>query len=73
MASLLLGPVLRHIGERSATIWVETDAPCEVSILGATARTFTVRGHHYALVVVTGLEPGTSTEYGVHLDDAPVW
>jgi hypothetical protein len=73
MASLLLGPVLRHIGERSATIWVETDTPCEVSILGATARTFTVRGHHYALVVVDGLEPGTSTEYEVHLDTDQVW
>ena len=73
MASLLLGPVLRHIGERSATLWVETDAPCEVTILGATARTFTVRGHHYALVVVTGLEPGSSTEYGVYLDDDQVW
>ena len=73
MASLLLGPVLRHIGERSATIWVETDAPCEVSILGATARTFTVRDHHYAIVLVPGLEPGTSTEYEVHLDDDRVW
>jgi hypothetical protein len=73
MASLLLGPVLRHIGERSATVWVEVDAPCEVTVLGATARTFTVRGHHYAVVGVTGLEPGTSTEYTVTLDGDEVW
>src|SRR5207247_4744957 len=25
MATLLLGPVLRHVGERDATVWVETD------------------------------------------------
>ena len=28
MVSLLLGPVLRHVGERDATVWVETDGPC---------------------------------------------
>ncbi len=77
MASLILGPHLRHIGERDATIWVETDAPCLVEVIAGDRRgrdrTFTVGGHHYAIVVVDGLEPGSSTPYGVELDGKPVW
>ena len=30
MAELILGPLLRYVGERDATVWVETDGPCEV-------------------------------------------
>jgi hypothetical protein len=70
---LLLGPLVRHVDPVSATIWVETDRPCEVSVLGRRARTFCVYGHHYALVVVEGLEPGSTTPYEVHLDGARVW
>jgi phosphodiesterase/alkaline phosphatase D-like protein len=70
---LLLGPLLRHVDTRSATLWVETDSPCTVSIGDASAHTFTVSGHHYALVVVTGLEPGTATPYEVALDGETVW
>jgi hypothetical protein len=70
---LLLGPLLRHVDPVSATVWVETDRPCEVEVLGRRARTFCVNGHHYALVVVEDLEPGTSTPYEVHLDGAQVW
>jgi hypothetical protein len=73
MTRLLLGPLLRHVGPTDATIWVETDAPCEVAILGATERTWTVHGHHYALVEITGLTPGTSTPYEVALDGESVW
>ena len=73
MTRLLLGPVLRHVGATDATIWVETDSPCEVGILGAAERTWTVRGHHYALVEINGLEPGTSTPYEVRLDGERVW
>jgi hypothetical protein len=73
VTQLLLGPLLRHVGPTDATIWVETDSPCEVSILGATERTWTVRGHHYALVQITGLDAGTSTEYQVELDGERVW
>ena len=65
--------MLRFVGERDATIWVETDQPCEVEVLGCGARTFTVAGHHYALVVVDGLSPGTITPYEVHLDAERVW
>lgn len=70
---LVLGPLLRHVGATDATIWVETDSPCEVRILGAAERTWTVRGHHYALVEVTGLGPGTSTPYEVTLDGIRAW
>ena len=77
MARLLLGPMLRHVGERDATIWVETDQPCEVEVRAATKRgrerTFTVAGHHYALVVLDGLEPGSSTPYAVRLDGEAAW
>jgi hypothetical protein len=70
---LLLGPLLRHVDPVSATVWVETDRACEVDVLGRTARTFCVGGHHYALVVVEDLEPGSSTPYEVRLDGARVW
>ena len=71
--ALLLGPLLRHVDPVSATIWVETDRPCEVDVLGRRARTFCVGGHHYALVLVEDLEPGSSTPYEVHLDGEKVW
>ena len=58
MANLVLGPLLRYVSDREATIWVETDSSCEVEALGRSARTFRVHGHHYALVVIDGLEPG---------------
>src|SRR3954468_20589747 len=73
MASLVLGPLLRHAGERDATVWVETDARCTVEVLGHRAETFQVAGHHYALVVVGGLEPGVETPYEVLLDGRRVW
>jgi PhoD-like phosphatase len=70
---LLLGPVLRHVDLRSATIWVEVDQPCAVEVLGHRASTFQVEGHHYALVVVGGLHPGSVTPYEVRLDGRRVW
>jgi hypothetical protein len=73
MTGLILGPLLRHVDERSATVWVETDGPCAVEVLDTSTRTFEVSGHHYALVVLTDLRPGTSTAYEVRLDDEPVW
>ncbi len=73
MANLVLGPVLRHVGETDATVWVETDEPCEVEVLGHAEETFCVAGHHYALVGVDGLEPKTRTEYEVALDGERCW
>ena len=70
---LVLGPLLRYVGETEATIWVETDRACQAEILGHRAATFEVAGHHYALVVVDGLQPGTEQEYQVGLDGAVRW
>jgi PhoD-like phosphatase len=71
--SLVLGPLLRHIGREDATIWVETDGPCEVEVLGHRSPTFHVEGHHYAIVVVEGLEPDRAYEYEVALDGERAW
>ncbi|SFL82708.1 alkaline phosphatase D family protein [Geodermatophilus ruber] len=71
--ALLLGPLLRHVDPVSATLWVQTDRPCEVEVLGRRARTFSVAGHCYALVLVEGLEPGSTTPYEVRLDGERVW
>ncbi|MBA3562532.1 MAG: alkaline phosphatase family protein [Gammaproteobacteria bacterium] len=73
MPELILGPLLRYVGPTDATIWVETDAPCEVAVLGHSANTFCVQGHHYALVRITDLAAGTRTEYSVALDGRRVW
>ncbi len=73
MPQLLLGPVLRYVSTDSATIWVETDEPCDVAVLDATTTTFTVWGHHYALVVLRHLTPASVIEYDVRLDGAVHW
>lgn len=70
---LLLGPLLRHVGATTATVWVQTDRPAAVEVLGCRAATFTVCANHYALVEVTGLAPGTATPYQVHVDGEPAW
>jgi phosphodiesterase/alkaline phosphatase D-like protein len=70
---LLLGPVLRHVGATTASVWVQTDRPATVSVLGCETRTFEVAGHHYALVPVTGLEPDRCLPYEVHLDGVRAW
>lgn len=73
MADLVLGPMLRYVSEAEATIWVETDEPCEVAVLGAVEPTFTVDSHHYALVRVEGLKPDTEHPYDVRLDGDLRW
>ena len=73
MADLVLGPILRHVGERDATVWVETDEACQVEVLDHTEPTFCVDGHHYALVCIEGLEPGSRFEYEVSLDGERRW
>lgn len=72
-AQLRLGPLLRWVDEHRATVWVETDRPGTVTVLGADAPTFTVHGHHYALVIVEDLQPGRATPYDVRVDGRPVW
>jgi PhoD-like phosphatase len=73
MPSLVLGPLLRYVGETEAVIWVETDSDCEVEVLGTRERTFCVCNHHYALVCCGGLERGSWHEYEVRLDGERVW
>jgi PhoD-like phosphatase len=70
---LVLGPLLRYVGETAVTVWVETDQACQVEILGHQARTFEVAGHHYGLVVVGGLRPGAECVYQVALDGTVRW
>ena len=70
---LLVGPLLRYTGTTTATVWVETSRPAEVTVLGHSTRTFTVEGHHYALVLIEDLVPGSVTPYDVRLDGRLVW
>jgi hypothetical protein len=74
---LCLGPLLRYVDATSATIWVETATAATVVVeagpVRAAARTFAAHGHHYALVEVEGLPPGTPTPYRVLVDGAQVW
>lgn len=85
-ARLALGPLLRYVGPEAAgtgtacaTIWVETDRPCTVSVsttvpdAHASTRTFAVGDHQYALVLVRGLPVAEATAYTVLLDEEPVW
>ena len=85
MTELVLGPLLRHVDETSACIWVETGAAGTVRVVAgdegaggggrhsAEARTFGVHGHHYALVCVDGLEKGRKYPYTIEIDGEPVW
>lgn len=77
MTSLLLGPLLRHTDETTASVWLQADGPARVRLVAgscvAEAGTFAVHGHHYALVTATGLAPGTRTPYRVELDGEVVW
>jgi hypothetical protein len=77
MGDLVLGPLLRHVDETSASIWVETSGPSSVRVTAgeqvAEAATFAVHGHHYALVCVEDLPPGSRTPYRVEIDGAAVW
>jgi hypothetical protein len=56
---------------------VETGAPCTVEIragnVSGAEPTFTVSGHHYAIVGLSGLPRGSSIPYQVLLDGDLVW
>jgi hypothetical protein len=70
---LLLGPALRHVSDTTALVWVQTESAATVEVLGCSAPTFEVQGHHFALVTVAGLRPDSVTEYQVRLDGETVW
>ncbi len=75
--ALVLGPLLRYVDDTSAAVWVETRAAGQVTVATAggtwTAATFTAHGHHYALVEIGGLSPGSMHDYAVEVDGSPVW
>ncbi|WCB94736.1 hypothetical protein DSM104299_03475 [Baekduia alba] len=73
MPRIVLGPTLRYVDQRRATIWVQTDVPCEVEVLGARERTWCVCGLHFALLTVEGLAPGADHPYEVALDGERAW
>ena len=73
MPNLVLGPLLRYVGDTCAVIWVETDSECEVAVLGTTSSTFAVAGHHYAVVRAEGLIPEKRYAYEVELNGERVW
>lgn len=70
---LVLGPLLRHVAETEATIWVESDRLARSKVLGYKARTFEVNGHRYGLVVPDDLRPGTGYGYRGALDGTLRW
>ncbi|WP_121251570.1 alkaline phosphatase D family protein [Nocardioides ferulae] len=85
MNRLRLGPLLRYVDATSAAIWVETDGAATVRVRAgapealdraahvAEARTFAAHGHHYALVELDGLAPGSKSAYAVDVDGEQVW
>lgn len=74
---LVLGPLLRYVDDTSASVWVETRAPGMVTVrrggASASAPTFAVHAHHYALVELDGLAPGTTEPYTVEVDGDTAW
>ncbi len=74
---LVLGPLLRHddetVGRGVGRDARRSDGHRHPGEHVAHARTLAVHGHHYALVSLEGLEPGSSQAYAVAVDDQPVW
>jgi len=73
MANLVIGPMLRYVSDSEATVWVETDGPCRIEVLGHHSDTFQVNARHYAIVAISGLAPASCVEYEVHLDGVRRW
>jgi hypothetical protein len=81
---ILIGPMLRYVSSDSATVWLEADGPCRVDVCGrllsgaeatplGSTQTFTVHDHHYALVVIEGLDAASTIPYEVFLDGVRRW
>ncbi len=77
MQPLVLGPVLRHVDQTTATIFVRTADTARVTVRCAgrdvTVPTFAAHGDHYAIVLLDHLRPATVNAYEVLVDDEPVW
>ncbi|MDX6367126.1 MAG: hypothetical protein QOK30_2202, partial [Nocardioidaceae bacterium] len=69
--------MLRYVDETTASVWVKTRDRCDVAVRSEGrswgAKTFTVHGHHYALVEIDGLEPGSSSAYTIEIGGEQVW
>jgi hypothetical protein len=69
--------MMRNVDQTSASIWVETSEAARVIVRAEArswqARTFSVRGHHYALVEVDGLQPGSSIPYSLEVNGLQAW
>ncbi|WP_127783247.1 alkaline phosphatase D family protein [Rhodococcus sp. X156] len=76
-AGIVLGPLLRFVDDHQATVWVETDTAVQVTVecdgVRRTEPTWSLHGHHYALVVLDGLPADAELPYTVSLDDQQVW
>jgi hypothetical protein len=74
---LVIGPLVRHVDTTTATVWVEVARAATVTVRAgereASARTFGVHGHHYAVIDVDGLVPGSRTPYVVEVDGERAW
>lgn len=69
---LVLGPILRYVDSTRATVWVETDRPCDVEVTTSTGQsgveqTWDVHQHHFAIVQLVDLPSGTLIDYTVTL------
>ncbi|WP_020108825.1 alkaline phosphatase D family protein [Nocardia sp. 348MFTsu5.1] len=69
---LVLGPILRYVDTSRATIWVETDGECTVEVRTSTGpsgaeNTWSVHGHHFAIVQLVDLPSGAVVDYTVSL------
>lgn len=82
-SALRSGPMLGYAQLTEASLWVQTTAPAAVSVRywpegeEAKARTSaavaaTDASHRTALVILTGLEPGTRYSYEIRLDGVPI-
>jgi hypothetical protein len=76
MPELVVGPMLRYVDSTSASIWVEAGEPCTVTIEAAghsyQSPTFSVHGHHYAIVDLPDLTENIDS-YAVKLGEERVW
>ena len=72
-AEILTGPMLRYTSETEAVVWMELDRPCTAEVLGTSAASFEIRGHHFALVMIAGLTPDEDYPYEVHTEGEVIW
>src|SRR5579871_1297335 len=73
MPDLVLGPMLRYVDARTATIWMQTDSACEIEVIGSRTRSLQVSGRHFALAAIDGLATGVDHRYEVRLDGRQAW